>query len=35
MALIKLRGVQHTALFGVLTEVLLKTKAHWIVMLHH
>jgi hypothetical protein len=35
MALIKLRGVQQTALFGVLTAVLLKNKAHWNAMLHH
>ena len=35
MALVKLRGVQHTALFGVLTAVLLKNKTHWNVMLHH
>ena len=32
--LIKLRGVQHTALFGVLTAVLLKNKDHWNVMLY-
>ena len=35
MAVTKLRGVQHIALFGVLTAVLLKNKAHWNVILHH
>jgi hypothetical protein len=35
MTHIKLMGVQHTAIFEVLTAVLLKIKAHRDVTLHH